>query len=189
MKKSILLLLLVAFLAVAVGVSGCLDDDKDNSTDNNTSNHTTNITFDENIVKVNPIPTGFELLFSKPVTADAEGIGGVTDALAGYTAAYMYNNSSLDGVYLYVFECDNSTAAAGYVQSMIDAHKARYPESNNVTTVKVNGHNATLITRNVQSAGGNESYEYAWNNGQYLVVINGPASSNLMLSIAEASGL
>ena len=193
MKKSILLILLVAFLAVAVGVSGCLDNDGNNSTSNtsnNTSNNATNITsFDENVVQLNPIPSGFELLFAKPVTADTENIGGITDALSGYSAAYMYNNSSADGVYLYVFECDNNTAAAGYVQSMIDAHNARYPNSSNVTTVKVNGHDATLITRNVQSVGGNESYELAWNNNEYLVVVNGPAAYNLMLAIAEASNL
>jgi len=194
MKKSTLLVLLIAFLAVAVGVSGCLDNDGNNSTNNstsnNTSNNTTSITsFDEKVVQLNPIPTGFELLFAKPVTADAENIGGITDALAGYSAAYMYNNSSADGVYLSVFKCDNNTAAAGYVQSMIDAHNAKYPNSSNVTTVKVNGHDATLITRNVQGVGGNESYELAWNNNEYLVVVNGPAAYNLMLAIADASNL
>jgi len=193
MKKSILLILLVAFLAVAVGVSGCLDNDGNNTTENNTSNNTsnntTNITFDEGIVKVNPIPTGFELLVVRPVTANSESIDGLTDALAGYYAAYMYNNSSTDSVYLYAFECDDSTAAAGYVQKIIDAHKTRYPESNNVTTVKVNGHDATLLTRVVQGSGGGESYTLAWNNNDVLVVVNGPAAYNLMLSIAEASDL
>ena len=193
MKKSILLVLLVAFLAVAVGVSGCLDNDGNNTTENNTSNNTsnntTNLTFDENIVTIDPTPAGFELLAVRPVTADSENIAGLTDALAGYYAPYMYNNSSSDSVYLYAFECDDSTAAAGYVQKIIDAHNARYLNNSNVTTVKVNGHDATLLTRVIQGSGGGESYMLAWNNNDVLVVVSGPAAYNLMLSIAEASGL
>ena len=187
MKKSTLLILLVAFLAVAVGVSGCLGNGGDNSTDNNTSNNTTNITFNENIVKVDPVPAGFELLAVKNFTADTENIGGITDALVGYSATYMYNNSSTDSVYFSVFKCDNSTAAAGYVQSIVDAYNVKYPNTGNVTNVKINGHDATLMTKTIQSAGGDESYEIAWSNNDLLVVVNGPAASNLMLSIAEAS--
>jgi hypothetical protein len=192
MKKSILLILLVAFLAVAVGVSGCLDNDgnKTNTTpENNTSNNTTNITFDENIVKVSPVPTGFTLEAVKNVTADNENIGGVTDALVGYSATYMYNNSSVDCVYLSAFQCNSSTDAAGYVQKMIDAHNAKYPESKNVTTVTVNGHNATLLTTVSQGSSGGERCEIAWNNGEYLIVVNGPAAYNLILAIADASSL
>ena len=193
MKKSILLVLLVAVLAVAVGVSGCLDNDgnKTNTTPgNNTSNNTTNnITFDENIVKANPVPTGFTLEAVKNVTADSENIGGVTDALVGYSATYMYNNSSVDCVYLSAFQCNSSTDAAGYVQKMIDAHNAKYPESKNVTTVTVNGHNATLLTTVASGSSGGERYELAWSNGEYLIVINGPAAYNLILAIADASGL
>ena len=195
MKKSILLVLLVAFLAVAVGVSGCLDNNDNGNTTNNTTNTTptppaTPPTFDNNIVQVDPIPAGFELLVVKNVTADSEGIGGLTDALAGYSATYMYNDSISDTVYLYAFECSDTAAAAGYVQDMIDAHIEKYPGTNNVTTAKVNGHDATLLTRTVTSgSAGDERYELAWNNGPILVVVNGPASYNLILSIAEASGL
>jgi hypothetical protein len=196
MKKSILIVLLVAFLAVAVGVSGCLDnnDPANNSTNNtpgnNTSNNTTNVTFDENIVKVSPVPTGFELLAVKSnVTADTERIDGLTDALVGYSATYQYNNSSLNGVYLFAFQCNNSTDAAGYVQKMIDAHNTKYPNSSNVTTVQVNNHNATLLTTNTQSPSGNASYELAWASNEYLVVVNGPAAYNLISAIADASKL
>ena len=222
MKKSILIILLVAFLAVAVGVSGCLDNENNttnnttppinnstennspennstnnstennstnNSTGNNTSNNTTNVTFDENIVKVNPVPAGFELLAVKNVTSNTENINGLNDALAGYSATYQHNNSSTESVYLFVFQCNNSTDAAGYVQKMIDAHNAKYPNSSNVTNVTVNNHNATLLTTVSQGSSGSENYEYVWSNNDRLIVVNGPASKNLILSIADASGL
>jgi len=194
MKKSILIVLLVAFLAVAVGVSGCLDSDgndpTNNTPENNTPNNTTNVTFDENIVKVSPVPTGFELLAVKPnVTANTENIDGLTDALVGYSATYQYNGSALNGVYLFAFQCNNSTDAAGYVQKMIDAHNTKYPNSSNVTTVQVNNHNATLLTTNTQGPNGNESYELAWASNNYLIVVNGPAAYNLISAIADASKL
>jgi hypothetical protein len=192
MKKSILLVLLVAFLAVAVGVSGCLDNDgnKTNTTpENNTPNNTTNITFDENIVKANPVPTGFTLEAVKNVTADNENIGGITDALVGYSATYMYNNSSADCVYLSAFQCNSSADAAGYIQKMIDAHNAKYLNSSNVTPVTINGHSATLLTTVSQGSSGGERYEIAWSTGEYLIVVNGPAAYNLILAIADASSL
>ena len=194
MKKSILFVLLVAFLVVAVGVSGCLDSDNGNTT-NNTTN-TTPVppaappTFDSDIVQVDPIPAGFELLAVKNVTANSEGIDGLTDALAGYSATYMHNDSVSANVYLYAFECSDAASAAGYVQSMIDGHIAKYPGSYNITTVQVNGHDATLFTRTVTGGtSSGERYELAWSNDSILIVVNGPASYNLILSIAEASGL
>lgn len=188
MKKSILIVLLVAFLAVAVGVSGCLDNDSNNTT-NNTTNNSTTPTFNNSLVQVDPLPANFELLAVKNVTADAENIGGLTDALPGFSGSYMYNNSTSDNVYLYVFECANATDAAGYVLKMIDAHNTEHPNSSNVTTVEVNDHNATLLTTVAQGSSGNERYEMAWNNGNLLVVVNGPAAYNLILAIADASNL
>ena len=185
MKKNILLVLLVAFLAITVGISGCLNNDNNNSTDNTTPDYNTNVTFSESIVQVNPIPTGFELLVVRNATADT--IGGITDEIPGYNGAYQYNNSPTDGVYLYAFQAANNTAAAGLVQKMIDAHKEAYPVTQNVTSVKINGHDATLLTKTGST--GAESYELAWTNGDILVVVNGPAGYDLMKIIAEASKL
>ena len=185
MKKSILLILLVAFLTVAVGISGCLDSGN-NSTNNTTNGTNETPVFDENIVQVNPLPAGFEILAVSNVTTNAE-IDGITDEVAGYSASFMHNNST--NVYLSAFQCTDSNAAAGYVQQMVNAHNLEHPNSNNVTTVTVNGHNATLLTTVTGGSGGGERYELAWNNGDILVVVNGPASYNLILAIAEASGL
>ena len=185
MKKSTLLILLVAFLTVAVGISGCLDSGN-NSTDNTTNGSNETPAFDENLVQVNPLPAGFELLAVSNVTTDAE-IDGITDEVAGYSASFMYNNST--NVYLSAFQCADSNAAAGYVQQMVNAYNLKHPNSSNVTTVTVNGHNATLLTTVTLGSNSSERYELAWNNGNILVVVNGPASYNLILSMAEASGL
>lgn len=184
MKKSILLVLLVAFLAVAVGVSGCLDNGDDNTTDNNS---TPNATFDKSIVTIDPVPTGFELLAVKDVTADKENIDGITDALDGFVGSYSYENTN---VYLYAFQTKNNSSAKAYVQTMIDAHKEQYPSSNNVTTVQINGHDATLITKMTTSGGTSvERYTLTWAAGDKLIIVNGPAAYAQIKTIAEASKL
>jgi hypothetical protein len=179
MKKSILLVLLVAFLATAVCISGCLGNDTPNTPETPTE-------FGAHLVTINPVPAGFELLAVRDVTADEE-IKAISEALSGHYAAYMYNDSAANGVYLYAFQANNSSSAAGFVQAMIDAHKAAYPNTHNVTTVKINGHDVTLLT--VVGSTGGEKYELAWTNGDILVVVNGPADYELMKQIAEASKL
>ncbi|MDV0444749.1 hypothetical protein MmiAt1_02860 [Methanimicrococcus sp. At1] len=191
MKKSILIVLLVALLAVAVGVSGCLggDDTPTNNSSNNSnnSNITTNATFDGSIVTVDPVPAGYELLAVKNVTADNENIDGIKDALAGFSGYYARNSSN---IYLNVFQTENNSSAKAYVQAMIDANKEKYPQTSNVTTTKVNGHDATLITTTVTSGGSDaERYVLAWTNGSYLVVVNGPAAFDELKTIADASKL
>ncbi|MCL2862819.1 MAG: hypothetical protein FWE54_01790 [Methanimicrococcus sp.] len=193
MKKSIIFVLLIATIAVLVGVSGCLDGGG-NAT-NNTTNNTPPVIpspppeFDSNIVQIEPVPVNFELLAVKEVTANDEGIGGLTDPVEGFSATYMYNNSPTSTVYLYAFECESEEAALGYVLSMIDAHIDRYPGTYNVTQMKINGHDATLLTSTTQGSSGGERYELAWNNEHILVVVNGPAARNLIEAIATASNI
>ncbi|MDL2261010.1 DUF4367 domain-containing protein [Methanimicrococcus sp. OttesenSCG-928-J09] len=188
MKKSILIVLLVAFLAIAVGVSGCLNSGDDNSTDNNTTNNSTPApSFNGSIVTIDPVPAGYELLAVKNVTADSENIDGINDALIGFVGYYAKGSSN---VYLSVFQTESNKSAEGYVQSMIDAHKEKYPQSNNVTTVTINGHDATLITETTTAGGSTvERYTLAWANGSNLVVLNGPATYGEIKTIAEASKL
>lgn len=215
MKKSILIVLLIALLAVAVGVSGCLGGDDANNTTNNTTNNTSNnstnnstnntsnnstnnttnnttnatpnATFNNSTVTITSLPSGYELLAVKNVTADKENIDGVTDALNGYSGSYAVNNTN---VYLSAFQAANNSSAQGYVQSMIDAHNAKYPNSSNVTNVTVNSHNATLITTNVMSGGTTvERYTLAWASGDKLVVVNGPGTYDQIKTIADASKL
>lgn len=197
MKKSVLIVLLVAFLAIAVGVSGCLDSG-DNGTDNNTSNNTNNSTnntnnstpapsFNGSIVTISTLPSGYELLAVKNVTADKENIDGIKDALNGFSGYYAKNSSN---VYLSAFQTDSNKSAEGYVESMIQAHKDKYPQSSNVTTVTINGHNATLFTENTTAGGSTvERYTLAWANGENLIVVNGPATKGEITTIAEASKL
>lgn len=195
MKKSILLVLLIAFLAVAVGVSGCLDNDNGNNTTNNSTNNTTNnstnnstpsATFDGTLVTVDPVPSGFELLAVKNVTADQENINGITDALNGFSGYYAVNNSN---VYLSAYQTENNSTAKAYVQTMIDAHKEKYPGTNNVTTVQINGHDATLFTTVSQDSTSSEKYVLTWAAGDKLIIVNGPATYDQIKTIAEASKL
>ena len=181
MKKSILLVLLVAFLATAVCISGCLGNDTPDTPETPTE-------FGANLVTIDPVPAGFELLAVRNVTADAE-IKAISEKLAGHFAAYMYNDSAADGVYLYAFQANNSSAATGFVQAMIDAHNAAYPGTGNVTTVKINGHDATLLTSMTQGSGGGEKNELVWATQDILVVVNGPADYEQIKAIATASKL
>lgn len=195
MKKSILIVLLIALLAVAVGVSGCLGGDDDNNTTNNSStnnssnnstNATPNATFDNSSVIIESLPSGYELLAVQAVTADTENIDGIDDALNGYAASYAVDASN---VYLRVFQTESNASAAGYVQAMIDADKEKNPTSSNVTTVTVNGHDATLITTIGSGSAATERYVLAWASGDKLVVVNGPATYDEVKTIADASGL
>lgn len=183
MKKNILLVLLIAFLAVAVGVSGCLDDGNGNNSSNNS---TPNATFDGSLVTIDPVPSGYELLAVQNVTADQENIDGITDALIGFSGYYAADNSN---IYLSAYQTANNSSAKGYVQAMIDGHKNKYPNSSNVTTVQINGHDATLITSVTQGSAGAERYDLVWANGDKLVIVNGPATYAQIKTIAEASKL
>ncbi|WNY28876.1 hypothetical protein MmiEs2_10890 [Methanimicrococcus stummii] len=226
MKKSILIVLLVALLAVAVGVSGCLGGD-DNTPDNNSTNGSTNgtdnssngsntngsntngtdnssngtntngtnnssnvtpeLAFNNSSVIVSSLPSGYELLAVRNVTADNENIDGINDALNGFSGYYSVNSTN---VYLSAFQTKNDSAAKGYVQAMIDANKAKYPESSNVTTITIHDHDATLITTPTTAGGSTiERYTLAWANGDKLVVVNGPATLDEIKTIAEASDL
>ncbi|WNY24391.1 hypothetical protein MmiHf6_17220 [Methanimicrococcus hongohii] len=223
--KKILIVLLVALLAVAVGVSGCLggdDDTPDNNTSNNSSNNSNNssnntngtnnssnntngtnnsttdnstnnsstnatpeISFNNSTVTVSV--SGYELLAIRTVTADEQNIDGVTDALNGLSGYYSVNSTN---VYLSAYQTANNSSAEGYVQSMIDANKEKYPTTYNITNTTINGNDATVITTTSTSGGTTvERYVVTWASGDKLVVVDGPATLSEIKTIAEASDL
>lgn len=218
MKKSILIVLLIACLAVAVGISGCLNNNDDNVTNgtnnttngtnnttngtnnttngsnnttngtNNTTNQTPGASFNGSVVTLSPVPSGYELLAVRNVTANAENLGGLTDALNGYLGTYAGANSS--NVYLYAFQTANNSSAQGYVRAMIDYEVAQHPQTNNITTVQVNGHDVARITETLTTGGTTvERSTLVWASGDRLIILNGPATYDQIRTIAEASGL
>ncbi|MDV0446384.1 hypothetical protein MsAg5_02170 [Methanosarcinaceae archaeon Ag5] len=189
-KRNIFSILLVLLaLAVAVSAAGCTDTDN-NTTPNGTNgtNNTTNMTINQSIVVVDPVPAGFTLQSEGRVVYSNEETS-INDKLIGYQAYYQYNNSTT-GAYLTVFECANATAANGYVQEMIDDNNAKYGNDSNVTTITVNGHNATLITRTVTDSANPTRYDIFWAKDNLVVLVNGPMSDlTAMESLANASKL
>ncbi|MDR2943600.1 MAG: hypothetical protein LBU81_00665 [Methanosarcinales archaeon] len=154
---------------------------------NNTSNVTPAASFNNSTVTVKSLPSGFELLALRSVTADKENLDGVTDALNGYSGYYGVNSTN---VYLLAFQTADNTSAQGYVQSMIDAHKTQYPNSGNVSNVTVNGHSASMLLKPVTSGGTTvERCTIAWASGDKLVVVNGPGTREQVEILANASGL
>ena len=198
MKKSILIVLLLVLLVAAVGVSGCLggDDPAVNSPNNNSTNGpngpngsanaTPDATFNGSIVTVSV--QGYELLAVQSVIASERNILGVDDALKGFRASYLTPTNT--NVHLSAYQTESNASAQGYVQSMINAHNNRFGNNSNVTTVDINGNNATLFTTITTAGGGNvERFRLAWASGDILVIVDGPTTFNEIRTIAEASDL
>lgn len=211
MKKTLFILVIIVAAAL-VGVSGCLNSG-DNATDNNTSNNTTeppsnetnetnnssnqtNATvitnFSASVVTVNPLPEGFNHLATRSVNANGEKIG-VSDPIIGYRNMLTYDNSN---VYLSVFKCSTNKTADDYIQEMTASHISKYGSDSNISTIQINGHNATRFEATVQDTPSEGRYILVWTNwsgdvyeDSYLVVVYGPVNYSVIEELAQASNL
>lgn len=205
MKNIIFLLLLFVTLS-SVAFSGCLDGggEDQNITDstgnisaptqNNSSdsNATVIAEFNASIVTVNPLPSGFTHLATRSVVANTQGIG-VSNAFIGYRNMLTYEDSN---VYLSVYRCSPSKSASDCISEMTVWHKERYGNDSQVSTVSVNGHNATLLEATVNETPQTGRYLLVWSNwsgdmyeDSYLVVVNGQVNYSVLQTLAEASNL
>lgn len=207
MKKSILVILLV-LIATAAAVSGCLggdDGDADigdagnNTTEppsddsGNSSDPATVITsFNAGVVTVNPLPDGFTHLATRSVVANTRGIG-ISDALIGYRNMMTYDNAN---VYLSAYKCSLVETANDTIREMVSSHAAKYGNDSSVSTVRINGHDATLLEATVHDTPPEGRYILVWSNwsgdefdDSYLVVINGQVNYSVIQTLAEASDL
>ncbi|WNY24394.1 hypothetical protein MmiHf6_17250 [Methanimicrococcus hongohii] len=209
MKKS-LFILIILLTAALVGVSGCLGggDDADSNTTNNTteppvsepdnssnesgqSNATIITTFNASVVTVNPLPAGFTHLATRSVNANTEGIG-VLEAYIGYRNMLTYDNAN---VYLAAYRCTSKTADE-CIQDMISSHASKYGSDSNVSTVTINGHEATLLEATTVDTPQQGRYILVWSNwsgdqydDSFLIVVNGQVNYSVIKELAEASNL
>ncbi|MBZ3935864.1 hypothetical protein LJX78_00090 [Methanimicrococcus blatticola] len=189
MKKIIQILTLLLVIFIAVGVSGCLGgDDADNSTGNNPSNNSTGIDDDDlnystNIVTVRDLPTGFEFLSTQMVKSHGEGIG-MTDILSGYRGYYKFTNDSVSNatVYFYCFKTNSTEDAAKYSRQMKDSYIENYGDSGTVSTVKLNGHDATKFTTTAE----NGSDMIVWTRSNLIFVTKGQVAGQIDYATLES---
>lgn len=211
MKKRLLFVLIV-MAAAAVCVSGCLGNDGripsggTSDTSNNTSNNTSggssnspdndsNSTptvppFDANLSLVDPIPAGFTFLSTTTVKSHGQHIG-VTDVLFGYQGIYHYGENNTP-VYLTYYDTalsDTSKSAADYVQMMKDSHIKQYGNDSKITTVQINGHNATLLEVTTEEPPQFGRYILTWTIGDALfVTVTGTVDYTVLETLATATG-
>ncbi len=204
MKKFIQILTLLLVVFIAVGVSGCLggddaDNSTNNSTDNNTSNNSTNnstgvdddsLNYSTNIVTVRDLPEGYEFLSTQMVKSNGEGIG-ITDVLSGYRGYYKFANDTVSNatVYFYCFKTNASENASGYYQNMNDSYTDKYGDVSNVSTITLNGHNATKFETTDDSG----QIMIAWTRGNLIFVVKenvpGQVDYETLRALAVASEL
>ncbi len=208
--KKVFFISIIVIAALLVGVSGCLNSG-DDATDNNSSNITeppsnetnetnnsnqTNATiitnFSASVVTVTPLPDGFTHLATRSVNANGEKIG-VSDPIIGYRNMLTYDNSN---VYLSVFKCSTNKTAGDYISEMETSHVSKYGNDSNISTVQINGHDATWFETTVQDTPSEGRYILAWSNwsgdeydDSYLVVVYGQVNYSVIKELAEASNL
>lgn len=211
MKKSFLFLIILVFV-FSVAVSGCLggNDDVNNTTDNstnesnNSSNNSSDDTnpgdssneskpvpvFDANLTFVDPLPEGFTFLSTATVKSHGQHIG-ITDALFGYQGIYHYGENETP-VFLTYYETamtDTAKTPDSYIQMMNDSHKKQYGSDSNITTVQINGHDATLLTAETNEVPQYGRHILAWPLGDtILVTVTGNVEYPVIESLATATG-
>lgn len=210
MKKAIFLLFILAAV-LSVAMAGCLNSGDTNATDNNTTENNTieNETvepepeentsnqstatvikeFNATVATIDPLPAGFTHLATRSVVANTQGLG-IPDALIGYRNMLTYNDSN---VYFSVYKCTAKTADE-YIQDMITSHASKYGGDSNVSTVTINGHEATLLEATTQDTPQEGRYILVWSNwsgdvydDSYLIIVNGQVNYSVIKELAEVS--
>jgi len=214
-QKGKLIWLLIVITAVFICAAGCLGNDSANNSDNtsndsssnNTSNDTLNDSpsnntsnnssppafvvppFDANLSLVDPIPNGFTFLSTATVKSHGQHIG-VTDALFGYQGIYHYGENKTP-VFLTYYDtaiAGTSKTPADYIQMMKESHIKQYGGDSKITTVYVNGHEATLLEATTGTTPQYGRYILTWELGGMFVTVTGVVDSSVLESLAAATG-
>lgn len=215
MKKNILILFLLA-VGVSGCLGG---DDEVNNTTNNTSNNTSNgsnnssdnssnnssdtssgnnssngsnliPSFDANLTMVDPVPEKFSFLTTASVRSHGQHIG-ITDALFGYQGIYQYdeNETSFFLTYYDVSIANTTKTAEDYIQMMKDSHAKQYGNDSKISTVQINGHDATLFEATTDEVPQYGRYMIAWTIGNSMfVTVTGVVDEPVLKSLATATG-
>ncbi|MGP8337387.1 MAG: hypothetical protein ACT6FC_04045 [Methanosarcinaceae archaeon] len=183
MNKKIILIFSLTVLAIVM--SGCVDPD--NTPDTNTTvNEVLNAT---NLIVVRNVPPGFEYLGAPPISVEDVkneyvDVAGIVDVAEG-----TYQNADLVEMHIIVVECENSTAADGFVNQ----YKLSIPPLTSgelFVEQSFNGHFATRIMDHTTMNGEMAArYSYIWSNDTFVFIVNGNTDDHTMTrALAEATG-
>ncbi|WNY25228.1 hypothetical protein [Methanolapillus millepedarum] len=131
------------------------------------------------MANITRLPAGFSLMALRPVDAD-EYFQNRT--LPGFQGTYQHTNGGNVYVTVYEFESNGNIGAEELKKAFIE----RYQSDEGISTVDINGHHATKVSKYIL-APGNFRYMYFWPQDNLLVIVDGNvADDNLIRSIADA---
>ena len=146
--------------------------------------------FSGSVATLNPLPDGFRHLATRSGNAHSNNVR-ISDPLIGYRGTYVFDDSNL---YFSVYKYNFSKSGQDYVQELISSHASRLGNDSNMSTVQVNGHDATLLTAMTQEAPYDGRYVLVWTNwsgdeydDSYLVIFNGSVNYSALMTAADTS--
>jgi hypothetical protein len=185
MKKQLGLVLI--FVVLFMGFSGCIFKGDDNTTTPSSGQVAPSKSVSE-LVVLNNIPSDFEYLGNKSLTADnvnknfakAEN---VAEAVEG-----IYKNGTLD-YYVTAIKFSDAASADSFLTNYKGTFKA-LKDNGTFQIVEFNGHEATRAL-SYSTVGGQQvpRYKYFWNNNSQVFIIAGNSNdSSVGLDFATATG-
>ena len=184
MKKQLSLVLI--FVVLFMGFSGCIFKGNDNTTPS--SGQVTPEKSVYELVALNNIPSGFEYLGNKSLTADDVNNDYTKAENVVEAAEGIYKNTTLD-YYVAAIKFSDATSA----ESFITNYKGTFKVLQNNETfqqVEFNGHEATRALSH-STVGGTQvpRYKYFWNTESIVFIIEGNSDdSTVGLDFATATG-
>ncbi|MCL2550025.1 MAG: hypothetical protein FWE78_03710 [Methanimicrococcus sp.] len=145
--------------------------------------------FNSNLSLVDSVPDGFIFLSTATVKSHGQHIG-VTDALLGYQGIYHYGENKTP-VFLTYYDtalAGTSKEPAGYIQMMKESHVKQYGGNSKITTVYVNGHEATLLEATTETPPQYGRCILTWELGSMFVTVTGAVDYPALESLATATG-
>ncbi|MGD9779297.1 hypothetical protein [Methanomethylovorans sp.] len=184
MKKQLSLVLI--FVVLFMGFSGCVFKGNDNN--NSSDGPAVPVESVSELVALKNIPSGFEYLGNKSITADGVNkdyakAENVVEASEG-----IYKSTTLD---YYVTGINFSDEASA--ESFVTSYKSTFQMLKNNETLKqveFNGHEATRAL-SYSTVGGKQvpRYKYFWNNENFVFIIEGNSEDPAVgLDFAKAIG-
>lgn len=184
MKKQLGLVLI--FVVLFMGFSGCVFKGDDNSTIPSSSQVPAKSVSE--LVVLNNIPSDFEYLGNKSLTADSISKNFVKTENVAEAAEGIYKNETLD-YYITAIKFSDTKSAEFFLTNYKDTFKA-IKNNDTFQIVKFNGHEATRALSH-STVGSKEvsRYKYFWNNGDQVFIIAGNSNdSSVGLDFAMATG-
>ncbi|WP_321419744.1 hypothetical protein [uncultured Methanomethylovorans sp.] len=184
MKKQLSLVLI--FVVLFMGLSGCIFKGNDNATPS--SGQVAPEKSVSELVVLNNIPSDFEYLGNKSLNADYVSKNFVKAENVTEAAEGIYKNETLD-YYITAIKFSDTASAESFLTDYKGTFKA-LKNNDTFQIVKFNGHEATRALSH-STVGGTEvsRYKYFWNNDNQVFIIAGNSNDSYVgLDFAMATG-